>query len=89
MLGADADVIVGIANSECEDVTYHVRISIGGTEVKAIEGIVLHDGEKWEDNVTLTPTEAGDNQKVEFLLYRDGESEPYHELHLWINVLGS
>ena len=88
MLGADADVIVGIANHESEDVTYQVRVSIGGTEVKAIDGIVLHGGGKWEDDVTLTPTEAGDNQKVEFLLYRDGESEPYHELHLWINVLG-
>ena len=88
MLGANADVIVGIANHESEDVTYQVRVSIGSAEAEVIEGIALHDGDKWEDNVTLTPTEAGAHQKVEFLLYRDGESEPYHELHLWMNVLG-
>jgi uncharacterized membrane protein len=88
MLGADADVIVGIANHEGEDVTYQVRIGLDGAELKVIEGMALHHGEKWEDNVVFAPVKAGDNQKVEFLLYRDGESEPYHELHLWINVLG-
>jgi uncharacterized membrane protein len=86
-LGADANVTVGIANHKGKDITYQVRMSIGGAELKVIEGIALHDGEKWEDNVVLTPTKAGDDQEVEFLLYRDGGSEPYRELHLWINVI--
>ncbi len=86
ILGVDADVIVGVINHEGEEITYRVRVSIDGTEMQAMKGISIHDGEKWEDTVTLTPTKAGDNQKVEFLLYKAGESDPYHELHLWINV---
>jgi uncharacterized membrane protein len=86
VLGAEADVIVGIANHEGENATYQVRISMDNTEVQAIDGVALHDGEKWEKTVALTPTKAGDNQEVEFLLYRVGEPKPYHGLHLWINV---
>ena len=85
-LGADADVIVGIANREGKDVTYQVRVSLDSTEVRAIDGVALQDGGTWEETVTLAPTKGGDNQEVKFLLYRHGESEPYHELHLWINV---
>ena len=87
VLGADADVTVGVANHEGEDVTYRVRISVDGVDLEIKDGIALHDGEKWEDKVVLAPTKAGDNQKVEFLLYRDGESEPSQELHLWIDVI--
>jgi uncharacterized membrane protein len=87
-IGEKANVSIAVINHEGEDVTYRVRVSIGSTEAEVIDGIVLHSGGKWENDVTLTPTEAGDHQKVEFLLYRDGESEPYRELHLWINVLG-
>jgi uncharacterized membrane protein len=87
VLGASADVTVGVVNREGEDVTYQVRITLGGADVGTREGIALRDGEKWEDKVVLAPTEAGDNQKAEFLLYRDGESEPYQELHLWIDVI--
>jgi uncharacterized membrane protein len=87
-VGEKADVSIAVINHEGEDVTYRVRVSIDGAELEAREGIAIGDGEKWEDNVVLAPTKAGDDQKVEFLLYRDGESEPYRELHLWINVLG-
>jgi uncharacterized membrane protein len=88
-VGGKADVLVGIVNHEGEDARYEVRISIDGTEVQAIEGIALHDGEKWEETATLTPTKAGDNQKVEFLLHRAGGPEPYQELRLWIDVRSS
>jgi uncharacterized membrane protein len=86
-LGADAEVIVGIVNHEGQDVTYRVRIGLDGAESEVIEGIALHHAEKRENNVVLAPTRAGNSQKVEFLLYRDGESEPYQELYLWINVI--
>ncbi|MBN2097992.1 MAG: DUF1616 domain-containing protein [Dehalococcoidia bacterium] len=87
VLGASAHVIVGVTNHEGQDITYQVRISLGGTDLRTTDGIVLHNGENWEDQVVLAPTKAGDNQKVEFLLYRDGESEAYQELYLWIDVI--
>jgi uncharacterized membrane protein len=27
-----------------------------------------------------------ENLKVEFLLYREGDEEPYRSLHLWVNI---
>jgi uncharacterized membrane protein len=86
-LGEEADVTVGIANHEGKDVTYQVRILMNGAELEVREGIVLRHDEKWENSIVFAPIEAGDNQKVEFRLYRDGKPEPYHELHLWINVI--
>jgi len=42
--------------------------------------------EKREEEVSFAPQGAGDNQKVEFLLYKNGEGEPYERLHLFIAV---
>jgi len=42
--------------------------------------------EKCEEIVSFTPDRTGDNQKVEFLLCKNGGSESYLELHLWIDV---
>ena len=48
---------------------------------------MLEHDEKWEETVSFTPARVGDNQKTEFLLYKNEESEPYLEpLHLWVNV---
>jgi uncharacterized membrane protein len=86
VLGASADVTVGIVNREGEQLTYNVGVSLNGTMLLSTDGIALEDGGTWEEAVALTPVAAGDDQKVEFLLYREGESEPYHELRLWIDV---
>ena len=51
--------------------------------------IELYDEEKWESDIGFTPQHAGDNQKVEFSLIKNGESEPYLTLHLWINVIAN
>ena len=87
VLGASADVTVGVVNHEREEITYRVRVGLDGTELRTIEGVALRDGDTWEETITLAPTRAGDNQKVEFLLYRDGQPEPCQELHLWIDVI--
>ena len=58
------------------------------------EFIVEYDGpfilpvneEKWEQEVSFIPQVAGYDQKVEFLLYRNEEIEPYLTLHLFIDV---
>lgn len=86
VVGASADVTIGIVNREGEVVSYQVRVLFGGSEVKTVDGISLLDGAAWEETIVLAPTAAGDNQQVQFLLYRANESEPYRELHLWIDA---
>ncbi|MFC1864773.1 DUF1616 domain-containing protein [Chloroflexota bacterium] len=85
-VGEEGKVIVGIINREQEGVNYWVGVSIDGERDNKTGPLVLEHDEKWEGIVSFTPDRAGDNQKVEFLLYNDEENEPYLELHLWVNV---
>ncbi|MFP4642388.1 MAG: DUF1616 domain-containing protein [Dehalococcoidia bacterium] len=79
-------VIVGIVNREHEPADYRVEIAIEGEQLQLSDPIRLEHEEKWEEEMTFSPTETGEDQKVEFRLYRNGESEPYHTLHLWLDV---
>lgn len=87
VLGEEGMVIVGILNQEQEAMTYSIAITIDGEQVNGIDSIRLEQGEKWEQQVTFTPTKVGPDQKIEFLLYKQSP-EPYRTLHLWIDVVG-
>lgn len=67
-------------------VSYQVEIKINGISNNEAGPIMLKHKEKFEQTVTFTPTRPGDNQKVEFLLYKDGQTNVYESLHLWIEV---
>ena len=79
-------VIVGVINREREVVSYRVKVEVNGVSVSEIGSLTLAHDEKWEEMVSFTPDRIGDNQKVEFLLYKSGESEPYRQLRLLIDV---
>lgn len=79
-------VILGIVNREQEVTTYNVEIKIDEILNETFGPITLEPDEKLESEVSFTPRIEGDNQKVEFFLYKTGQSEPYLNLHLWINV---
>ena len=50
----------------------------------------LDHNETWEMPVSYVLDDPGDDQKLEFLLYRDGNfTAPYRDLHLWVNVTTS
>ena len=86
VVGEEGKVIVGIINREHETVIYRVVVTIGEVKKNDVGPVTLdHDG-KWEEIVGFTPGKAGDNQKVEFLLYRQGQNEVYQRLHLWVDV---
>jgi len=84
--GERVEVMVGVVNREYRNETYRMVVRIGG-DVLRNETLKLGNGERWEKRVNLTVTEAGKNQKLEFLLYRLPDTEkPYRSLHLFINV---
>jgi len=93
-VGEEGRVILGIVNHEQEEASYAVEVWIDGEKAKLrVEGedkdeisVELENEEKWEKEVGFVPQKAGENQTVEFVLYKDGE--PYFEepLHLWIDV---
>jgi len=87
VVGKEAEVVVGIVNNEYETVTYRVEVVLDGVKNNEVEGITLEHDEKWEEIVSFTPDRLGDDQKVEFLLYKDEEAQPYLEpLRLWLDV---
>lgn len=89
VVGTETEVLVTIINQEHETVNYRIQVKINDVEDSDIGPLQLEHQEKWEGTVRFSMNKAGDNQLVEFLLYRDDESEPYLEpLHLWIDVRG-
>jgi uncharacterized membrane protein len=85
-IGEECEVRVGIISRERETTTYRVAIAIDGTRQAETDLITLAPDDKWEDIIRFRPQKVGDNQKVTFLLYKNGATEPYLELYLWVNV---
>ena len=85
-VGQEAQVILGMVNHEYENTSYDIEITTDGLRNKEIGPIVLADKEKWEKQVSFTPARVGENQKVEFLLHKEGDDKPYLTLNLWLNV---
>lgn len=85
-MGGEGKVIMDSINREYETVTYRVEVVIDGVKNNEVGPVALdHDG-KWEKVIGFTPGRAGDNQKVEFLLYRQGQKEVYRRIHLPVDV---
>lgn len=88
-LGETGNVIVGIINHEQETKNYRVEIISEGTIIGGLEPIVLQDGQVSEREIEFTPVVAGENKKVEFLLFIEGVTESYRSLHLYIDITES
>ncbi len=86
IVGEEGKVKVGIINREQETATYWVEVAIEGAESNEVGIVTLEDGEKWEGVVGFSPDRVGDNQKVEFLLYKQWWNGVYQRLHLWVDV---
>ena len=86
MVGEEGKVLMGIVHREQEITTYWVEVTIDGVKNNEVGAVTLKDGEKWEGIAGFTPDKAGDNQKVEFLLYRQGREGVYQRLRLWVDV---
>lgn len=92
VVGEPTSVILGIVNREHEPAEYKVKINIEDKTVTLINPIFLEHEEKWEKEVSFTATTTKEKTKVEFLLYKKAstqfdESNPYRELHLWVDVV--
>jgi len=83
----ESRVIVGIINHEGKEVSYRVEVAIGGKKSAEVGPVVLADEQKWEREVGFIPETPAENQKVEFMLYKDDEAEPCLEpLYIWVDV---
>jgi uncharacterized membrane protein len=92
-VGEEGKVILGIVNHEQEEVSYKVELWIDGEQAKLrIDGedryeidVELENEGKWEQVVGFVPQKAG-RQKVEFVLYKEGEPYFKEPPYLWVDV---
>jgi uncharacterized membrane protein len=78
-----------VVNHESQSADYKIRIIDAGMVISEIDTSSLYTGEKWDGKVSLILKTTGQNQKIEFYLYKDGEKEPYFKepLYLYIDVI--
>jgi len=69
-VGAEGRVILGIVNRELEPMAYKVEWTLSDKVLGNISPIQLENGETWEKEITFIPQESGDNQELEFKLYK-------------------
>ncbi|WP_406657736.1 DUF1616 domain-containing protein [Methanolobus sp. ZRKC2] len=88
--GESGNVILGVTNHEGETVNYKLELRLDNESLPLddeSQTISLENEEKWENEITFTPEDVGENMKLQFLLYRNDDlTEPYRELYLWIDV---
>lgn len=84
--GEDNEVILGTVNHENRPVCYMAEVRMNGAVRTQLGPFTLNHEEKKEEPVRFRADASHENQKVEFLLFKDGESEPYRSLHLWVNI---
>ena len=86
--GQNSTVIVGIVNHEYIPVNYTMQVAIQKSTFLSRD-VRLADNETWERPISYTLRQPGDNQRLEFSLYRENNfTRPYRDLHLWVNVSG-
>jgi uncharacterized membrane protein len=88
MVGFPVTVTVGIANHEGVPADYWVGAYCGTHLVGQIEPVHLEPEQVNERVLGFIPTQIGDNVRIDFYLYRDGGTEPYRSLRLWLKVKG-
>ena len=87
-LGDSLTVILGVVNREGEDAGYTIEATVDKKPAELTDSLRLKDGERWERPMTLVPSQAGNSQELEFMLYKDGVSGAYRAVHLWVDVKG-
>jgi uncharacterized membrane protein len=87
-VGEENTLYVGIINHEGKETSYRVELIVDGEKISDIGPVEILNEEKWETKVTFVAQRVGTNQKVDLILYKDREVEPYLEpLRLPINVI--
>jgi uncharacterized membrane protein len=85
-LNENGTVIIGIVNREGTPTNYQLLIKLNNNTIKQ-EPIKLQDKEKKEMNLTFNVNQTGNNQKLEFYLFKLPDNQnPYRFLELIINV---
>ncbi len=84
--GQALTVTLGIHNLEGIAATYGVEVHDGQGLIGQAGPLQVDDSVTYENALSFTPRQTGDNVEVTFLLFRDHQAAPYRTLRLYLNV---
>jgi uncharacterized membrane protein len=84
--GQSVSVTLEITNREGTAASYTASIASPSGELSRIGPIHLATGETWQGPVSFIPRTVGPEQEIRCLLFKDGGTEPYRTLRLWLEV---
>ena len=87
MVGEEGAVTAVVVNREHQKVTYRVETAVNGVTCGDMGPVTLEDGGKWQQTAGFTLDRTGDDQKMEFQLYRLDRDGVYSSLHLWVDAV--
>ncbi len=85
-VGQKNEVTFVIVNHEYRTVTYNVELWANGFKKDSAGPFEVKQGKQLESPIGFTIYQPYDHIKMEFLLFKDGESEPYHTFDLPVKV---
>lgn len=90
-LGDTRPITIGVVNHEGRTMDYEVIVQLNNTTATSkiySSKVHLADNQTLEWVADLKPDLTGNDQKMSFLLYADGNmTAPYRECNLWVNVM--
>jgi uncharacterized membrane protein len=84
--GDTVSLVVGVISHQQEETDYRVEIEDNGKVINTLETGSLVRDEKWEEPAIFQPPGPGEEQKIEFWLYRQNEDKPYNRNPLSITI---
>ncbi|MCS4540895.1 MAG: DUF1616 domain-containing protein [Euryarchaeota archaeon] len=84
IIGKPLSFTIGVTNHEGRVMNYIYTVKQNGAQVDR-GWLSLADGQNYTKVLTITPNIAG-KAKVEVDLYNQTSSEPYREVHFWLDV---
>lgn len=84
--GTPLTLTVGVSNAEGTPASYEIVVADGARPLARVGQIRLAPGQRWEGPVTFTVPAIGNDQQVSFQLFKDGRTDSYRQLRLWLDV---
>ena len=84
--GGKGNVTLGIINREGRETGYSVVIRDPGGDDREIAFVILQPEEVWEQKVEFSAGTSGENEKIEFLLFKGDEAEPSRSVYVRTSI---
>ncbi len=84
--GQDINLKVGIVSHEYDETSYQIQAKIGDEILYSSSDIMLTDQEEWQGDLSIElPNNPSQTLPLQIHLFKDGDNQPYRNLHLWLD----